>query len=167
MLRLYIESEQSNYETQVIEDAEAEFRAIKLYNSDIEQKIISEIDQGTLKNQLQFIDRFGETLSTSYLSTGCKAVLVALHRPTKLVSFKECGYNARDIAIQTIKDGNILIKFPLRTFGWDITLPDIEIDVELDGYHFTSLSRLNDYFTDERPYTPDLETPGIEKLEEM
>lgn len=67
----------------------------------------------------------------------------------------------------TIKDGNILIKFPLRTFGWDITLPDIEIDVELDGYHFTSLSRLNDYFTDERPYTPDLETPGIEKLEEM
>lgn len=47
----------------------------------------------------------------------------------------------------------------------DTELSDTEIDVELDGYRFTSMDRLNHYFDDERYIMePDMGWEGIEKL---
>ncbi len=168
MLNLYVDKEvqnrQVNITIPIVNDVEAEFRKIELTGSEIENKLIQQIDKGKFKNKLQFIDRFDQVLPTKFLSTGCKAALVALHTKDKLINLDECGFNARDIIIRTLKDGNVMIRFPDVTFAWPANIDDMQIDVQIDGYRFTSLDRLNTYFSDERPFPPDLTTLGISKI---
>lgn len=163
MLNIYLDDEMEKVDKEVIDDVEIAFRKFRLDCSDLEQKLVQNIEQGRLLDSFRFIDRFGITLSTKFMSTGCKAALVVIHNPDKVVNLKECGFNARDEIVSNIRDGSIIIRYPTMLFNTVEHTSDV--DVQIDGYRFTSMNRLNIYFSEERPSTPDMGKPGIEKLQ--
>lgn len=145
MLELYY-SHQVPRGCEVIADAEAAFLRTKVENTELNAKLMSDIDQAQYVNAAEFVDRFGRTLPISELSTGCKTALVIVCNSDKVVDLKECGHNARDAIIRNIRNGKVLFTFD------DITIDypgfcDFEIDVLIDGEHYTSLDALNLYLT--------------------
>ncbi len=144
----------------IITDVEREFDNLKLTGSFLENLVINKIELGSFKDALHFTDRFGDKLPINFMSTGCKAALVVLNNPDKLVDLKECGLNARDTII-TYLDGNVLLTFSTITFYNENFHDKNNIKVCLDNYVFTNLDRLNYYLTDERPYVPDMSRKGI------
>ena len=101
------------------------------------RKAVSVIDNET------FIDRFGQSLYVSELSTGCKAVILALIKPNKLINFIEAGLNARDYAIENLKSGKVLIEYPYTTFTGKNT---IDCYLPQFGYAFSTIDRLNYFY---------------------
>ena len=75
-------------------NVEGAFEGLNLTGSKEEKSIIQDIDKGEYLDNFYFIDRFGSKIQRCYLSTGCKAALVVLHNPDKLVNTVECGKNA-------------------------------------------------------------------------
>ena len=145
MLELYYRYNSPNgYE--LITDAEEAFMLMRIKKTELAAKLISEIDRAQYIDETEFLDRFGRTLPISRLSTGCKTALVVAHNPDKVVDLLECGYNARDAIIRNIRDGKVLFSFndiSINYPGFD----DLEIDVLIDGKHFTSLDALNLYLS--------------------
>ena len=143
-------------------DIEVEFMKFRLKDSILNRMIIEIIEKGRYNDEDSFIDRYGFKLYDSEMSTGCKAALCVANNPDKLYNLKECGYNAQDLIISILKEGNIII--PDR----DMTIynygTDKKIDVKLDDYRFTDLDRLNYYIFDERPFKPEM-TEGIEYVQ--
>lgn len=143
-------------------DIEVEFMKFRLKDSMINRKIIEIIEKGKYNDEYSFIDRYGFKLYDSEMSTGCKAALCVANNPDKVFNLIECGINAQDVIITTLKEGNIII----RDRG--ITIVDYstdgKIDVELDGYRFTNNDRLNYYIFDERPFKPEM-TEGVEYVQ--
>ena len=148
--------------TEQFNNMEMEFDKIRLTGSNKERSIIKFIENGTYNNDYSFIDRFGLKLDISEMSTGCKAALCVANNPKKVFNLIECGVNAQDVIITTLKEGNIII----RDRG--ITIVDYskdgKIDVELDGYRFTNTNRLNYYIFEERPFKPE-KTEGVEYVQ--
>ena len=163
MLTIYIDKTTLPVE----HDVEKLFSQTKLTDTPLNRKLIQVIEQGTYNDPYSFIDRFGFKLYTEDMSTGCKAALCVANNPDKVVDLVECGYNARDAIIHFCNTGNILYHES------SLTIESMEehyvIDVALNGYHFTSVDRLNKYIQDEMipGVYPDLDREGIEKLEEL
>ena len=129
-----------------ITDAEKAFMLMRITQIELATRLIAEIDQARYVDETEFVDRFGRTLPISKLGTGCKTALVVAHNPDKVVDLLECGYNARDAIIRNIRDGKVSFSFN----GISINYPgfdDFEIDVLIDGEHFTSLDALNLYLS--------------------
>ena len=146
-----------------VTDVEMLFKQIKIRGTIEECTVISKIEQGKYNDENSFIDRFGYKLYLSELSTGCKAALCVLNRPDILINLIECGINAVDVILTTCKKGNVV----MRDRG--ITIKDYsedgKIEVELDGYVFTTVKRLNYYLFNERPFEPDFSIGGIEHVQ--
>lgn len=127
----------------IIFDVEYEFMGLSLTGTDIDNSIINYIEQGKYYDDTSFIDRFGVKCYYDCMSTGCKAALLVANRPNKVVNCIECGSNALEAIILYCKDGEILV--------YADTLDNVhlannrEVDVELNGIHFTSSSKLDRY----------------------
>lgn len=164
---LYIDSiERSSVilDKTTILDIEGEFSCLNLKDNELNRKLIKEIEHGEYINSVTFKDRFGVTLSTEDLSTGCKAAILLGSNPDKRVSLLECGSNALISVYKNIKQGKALVYDRYAKF--DTLHPNnIIIDVVLNGYRFTTLDRLNYYITDEQGYDVDLSREGIQCLE--
>lgn len=131
-----------------IYDIDSRFSRIKVKNTDYNKRLVASIDKGILLDNGYFIDRFNVTLRTSCLSTGCKAGILVNEFPTQLVAVIECGGNALYQILKNCQEGHILMYDQLSGIPSD-TLEDTAIDVLLNGFRFTSLNRLNHYFTEE------------------
>ncbi len=160
MLKLCI-AESNSLETPKT-DIEALFKQIRIKGTNEEKAVISKIEQGKYNDDTSFIDRFGYKLYLSELSTGCKAALCVLNKPDMQIDLIECGINALDVILSICKSGSVI----MRERG--VTIKDYsedgKIEVELDGYLFTTVDRLNYYLFNERPFTPDLTIGGIQHV---
>lgn len=158
MLKLVID-EQGNAP---LTDVEELFRQIKVKGTPKEREVISKIEQGTYNDENSFIDRYGYKLYLSELSTGCKAALCVLNKPDVQINLIECGINALDVILTVYKNGSVIMR------DRDVTIRDYseheDIEVELDGYLFTTVDRLNYYLFEERPFKPDLSIGGINNV---
>lgn len=155
MLTIFVDTVDSN---NIVRNVEEQFAKIKLTGSEIEKKLIAEIEQGTYNDEYSFIDRFGYKLYNTELSTGCKAALCVVNCPNLVIDLIECGLNARDIIIGLCKDGNVLIQEN------GVTIVDYfgqPIDVKIDSYRITSVDRLNKYIFSERPFEPVINSEDI------
>ena len=162
MLRLYLDEIPDNLN--VINDVEKQFALFHLQCTDKEKELVQKIEQGNLINSTSFIDRFGYKLYLSELSTGCKAALCVLNSKDSVINLTECGLNARDIIISLCDTGAVLIDTNSATIS-NIYSQEQNICVQVDHYLFTNVDRLNQYIFNERYFEPDLNIPGIEKLE--
>lgn len=158
MLKLSIAD--SNTQETPITDVEALFKKIRIKGTPEEMEVISKIEHGKYNDDSSFIDRFGYKLYLSELSTGCKAALCVLNKSDLQINLIECGINALDVILTTCKNGSVI----MRERG--ITIKDYsengKIEVELDGYLFTTVERLNYYLFNERPFEPDFSIGGIQ-----
>lgn len=163
MLNLYLR-EDGIPEVDTIVDVERAFEEVVLTGSPEEHRMLEEIEHAKYKDSHHFIDRFGNTLYISNLSTGCKAALVVIHNPEKLVDLRECGWNARD-AVFTLQRGNVLVSDPSDTINSMRFCR--EVSVQIDGFVFTDLARLDYYLGSERPYRPNMEMEGVCSVEDF
>ena len=108
MLQIFV-NKVDNKEYELINNVESAFLSVKLTGTELERKLIEEIEQGKYNDGESFIDRFGYKIRISELSTGCKAALCVLHFPNKVINLCECGVNARDIVINYCPSGRVLI----------------------------------------------------------
>lgn len=163
MLTLYLDYLDKSLEKDVVCDVEKEFETFELCGSEDERLFINKIEKGQYNSEdnLSFIDRFGFKLHKNQMSTGCKAALCVLRNPDKIIDLSECGLNARDIILSFCKNGAVFIKDYGITF---VDYTNSSVSIKLDNYAFTSISRLNYYVFNERPFHPDLDREGISCL---
>lgn len=164
MLHIRIKSWEK-IDKQARDDIDYLFELVKLKDDEITRKLLSEIDEAIYNDSISIIDRFGMKLPLLDISTGCKAALLVAYNPDIEYDLTECGWNARDAIIKNIKNGRILLLNEGVTISYDED--DVEIDVEINGYEFTRVSRLNDYIHDEWPLEPDLDTDGVKQIANM
>jgi hypothetical protein len=144
-------------------DIEAQFSEIQLVDTVLNRTILREIEQAEYCDEYSFIDRFGYKLRKDNLSTGCKAALIVANRPDIKIDTQECGYNAIGVIVTRCKKGNIILMDTGLTIPYDTDdESQRDIDVELDGYRFTDIDRLNEYL--KYMQIPKDGTPGVEKL---
>ena len=154
-----------NNDEKVLTNVHKEFAKLDFKNTSINSKLLKEIEGGTYKDSTHFIDRFNDKVPTSFLSSGCKAAIVVASHPDREIDITEAGINARDSIIRNIKDGYIAMYYPGSTITYGSDDSDVQsIDVELDGYRFTSLKRLNYYIKEEMGWEPDMNLEGISKV---
>jgi hypothetical protein len=162
MLRIFVDEVPKDIKMEIVNNVEEQFAKIAVHGTDLDRKLIKEIEQGKYNDEQSFIDRFGFKLYNSELSTGCKAALCVANTSDKVINLQECGLNARDEIIRYCTTGNILIDENA------ITISNFEksdsIDVHIDNYNITSISRLNKYIFSERPFEPDMSLEGIKCL---
>lgn len=160
MLEIFIERPENE---KVIEDVEMAFLEIKLKGTELEKKVIESIENGKWNDDKSYIDRFGFKLYNSEMSTGCKAALVVINNPNEIISLNECGFNARDIIVSNCNNGKVYVENAEYVTFDDISYSG-QIDVKIDGYAINSISRLNYYINNERPYKPNLRIGGISNV---
>lgn len=154
MLTIYMDTKDKD----IVRDIEEQFAKIKITGTEIEQKLISEIEHGKYCDSTFFKDRFDAKLYLSDMSTGCKAALCVVNCPELIIDLLECGLNARDIIINLCKDGKVFME------DNGITIVDYfnkPIDVKIDNYRIKSVDRLNKYIFCERPFAPELNSEDI------
>lgn len=82
MLNVYIYGQASDAkgvipkDKDLIQDPEVAFLMTRISADSTDAKLVEAIDEGRLIDGRTFVDRFGVTLYTSCLSTGCKAALL-------------------------------------------------------------------------------------------
>lgn len=157
MLKIIFQDEidTAQLNSMLIADVEVAFDAIQIKGTQTERELLRIIEQAQYNDSTSFIDRFGAKLYFSELSSGCKAALCVCNYADKIISLLECGLNARDAIINVCSKGAILIA------DNSITIQELSstICVELDGYAFSTVSELNRYINDIRPF------PYTQKLE--
>lgn len=169
MLNIYLSKdfEPNNIGLKLITDIDSYFTTIKVDDTDVNRRLINEIDYGKYLDSISFIDRFGFKEMIQHLSTGCKTALLTVNNPHILVDSLEMGVNARDSLIRNGRNGSLYLHYndvPICFSG-----EDLEVDINLTDinhtYHFTSLDRLNYYLmyeSDSCELLSDL--PGVELI---
>lgn len=146
MLNITID-ENFGCERKVKTDIEKLFDMTKLRGSDKEKELIQKIEKGEYNDCNSYIDRFGFKLHKSEMSAGCKTALCIVEHPDMLIDTMECGLNARDIIVNLIHDGNIIINYN------DAPIEDMKkseaISVKIDGKIFNDITELNAYLKEE------------------
>lgn len=91
------------------------------------------------------------------MSTGCKAALLAVSHPDKIINLRECGYNARDAILLNLKEGHVVVYWdgmiisPSKLqFDDNGIMKDTDIEIENGGKVFNSLDKLNEYLLYEK-----------------
>ena len=167
MLKLIIDKSYNKYS---LMDMEKEFdMSGPIKDNKLSRKAIQEIEEGEYCDEHSIIDRFGYKLYRENISTGCKTALVLANNPNAIVDETEIGPNARDSIIRNFNQGTLILRRDGLTVAnyydkdYNITNTD-KIDVECDGYHFTSLKSLNQYLFIGCEDEPDEDDPGVTKL---
>ena len=159
MLHLRISSEPTDF------DVEDEFDKILIDDRPIVRKIIKDIEQGEYLSPYYFCDKRRGNIEIWNLSTGSKAAILAALRPEMNINLIECGYNTIGFILKYMTEGHITVHpyicdWSIFRFG-DYT----NCDVELEGYRFTDISKLNEYLTEYWPNPLPYLYDGIEELE--
>lgn len=117
MLEVYIYAHGTRVEEAVpsgmelIRDPEAYSSCLELRCDDIDRDLVRVIEEGTLLDGSRFLDRFGVTLYTQQLSTGCKAALM-VNNSDKVIDLRECGVNAISAILSLCKSGRVAMTAP-------------------------------------------------------
>lgn len=136
------------------------FPTFKLIGTELDKKIIADIEQGEYVSNTEYKDRFGRTLPIWYMSTGCKIALCVANLPDTLIDLIECGDNALVAIFKYCNKGNVRLFDDSKEIVVD---KDFNCDIQFDGYHFTLFSRFQYYLKDEYCYCkPDMNIGGIE-----
>lgn len=92
-----------------------------LLNDGVIKNLIRKIDKSELIAPRILRSRFGDELSPTYLSSGCKAaILVYLSKPNECVNTVECGNNAL-IEILKLPKGNVYMPmYPITTENFKV-----------------------------------------------
>lgn len=140
-------------------DVEESFSKIigKVIDTYAVHKLIADIDKGTYLDMSHFVDRFGNKLPMSALSTGCKAGLCTLFSED-IISMQECGANAISAIIWYCKQGSILLDFDYHGL---ISFDAPEIDVLIRDYYFKDMLSLVDYIENIFPDAPKSDMKGV------
>ena len=130
MLNIYIGKENLPADKKFINDVEAVFLNVDMYGSIFQKNVIEVIDKGRYLDKSKYIDRFGNHLYLSDLSTGSKALLLTEAFPDMIINFDEVGLNAISL-LSGIGEGNIF--FSSRSdsilYNKDVTLNGLGITV--------------------------------------
>lgn len=94
MLNIYIGRDKLPKDKKFILDVETAFLNVDMFGSEFQKSVIKEIDRGEYLDKSRFVDRFGNYLYLSELSTGSKALLLAEAFPNLIINFDEVGLNA-------------------------------------------------------------------------
>lgn len=154
---------QHRYKIKQEQNIDALFMKLKIKVTNEAKQLVADIDHGKLIDSYSFIDRFGNQHNLNDLSTGCKAALLVCFGNNE-IDFTSSGQNAIEATIRNVKHGKMVIPTPGSDMEYDIDNPE-QIDVEIDGYRFGTIPRLNDYIQEEWPDEPDLDTGFVEKVE--
>lgn len=136
-----LKSTKEKYQTRT--DINKMFDMIDVKGTEKERLALQLIDKATYKNELEVIDRFGDKISISNISTGCKAVIVILNSKEP-ISTIECGMNALSVIFSLCDNGTVYVrdiwdKFPV-IYNSDV------VSIEIDGKTFKSFKAFNDYW---------------------
>lgn len=158
MLKIYIQGiDKIPSDKKIIVDTDFEFSQILNVPLDSRlQKIIQIVDGAELRSDNKIVDRFGETLPVSCISSGSKAAVVILMNPDCIVDLKECGSNARDAILTYLDTGSIIMEDPVLNAKIAYRENKL-IDVWNDGYWFGNLSKFSEYIQDIKPSDPCLD----------
>lgn len=121
---------------ELIRDPDAVFMETKLAADSTDAKLVEVIDGGKLVDGQTFVDRFGVTLYTSNLSTGCKAALL-VNNTDNVVDLRECGINAISAIFSFCHKGHVTLSLP----GLDLTdfSEGAEVAINIEGHVFTKV----------------------------
>lgn len=158
MLKVYIRGvDNVPSDKKIIVDTDFEFSQILNVPLDSRlQKIIQVVDGAELRHNNKIVDRFGETLPISCISSGSKAAVVILMNPEYIVDLKECGSNARDAILTYLNTGAVIMEDPVLSAKIAYR-EDKLMDVWNDGYWFGTLSKFREYVQDIKPSNPCLD----------
>lgn len=119
------------------------------------REILKDIDHAHYSDEYSFIDRFGFKLRAEELSTGSKAAILVANHPELWIDLTSSGINARDSIIRHLRNGRVILpkEGPTIQFDPDDATTEV-IEVNLCGYMFNRISKLNDYMHDEWPDAP-------------
>ncbi len=129
------------------------------------RKIVKDIEQGEYLSPYYFRDKFGGDHEIWNLSTGSKAALLIALRPEMKISLIGCGYNVIGFILKYMKEGHITVHPYICDWAIYRLGDDTSCDVELEGYRFTDISKLNEYLTEYWPNPLPYRSDGIEELE--
>ena len=144
MLHLYNEDEIEQNSSLVIRDVEDAFLGIQLVDDKTTRQILKAVDGATCLNGNTVKDRYGISIYTSRLSTGCKAALCVHYLKDKIIDLVECGYNARDAVILNCKEGNAVFYYRDLNVSWGLS-EDAPINVLYENIEFYSTKEFNKY----------------------
>lgn len=147
MLKMYIrERGDIPKNVEVIHDVEKEFSLLDdVKNTETVHELMRYIEHANWCNEYSFIDRFGCKLYISNLSTGCKAAILAVLSPDKIVDLRECGANARNAIVTFVKDGSIIMDENDLDLDLGLCKKGIKINVSYNGKIFKDILSLNNY----------------------
>lgn len=153
MLNIFIRNEDkipSNIE--VITNVEEAFGKLNgIPKNEITKGLVKSIEKSELVDSDTVIDRFGYKLRLADISTGCKAALLVSLSPERIIDLKECGSNAIDAIVMTIKNGKVLMRYPSKGFD-DADFEGRTIECKNDKYVFKSVDDLNHYLLNDKPF---------------
>lgn len=136
-----LKSTKEKYQTRT--DINKMFDMIDVKGTEKERLALQLIDKATYKNELEVVDRFGDKISISNISTGCKAVIVILNSKEP-ISTIECGMNALSVIFSLCDNGTIYVRDIWDKFP-EVVSSD-KVNIEIDGKKFESFKAFNDYW---------------------
>lgn len=110
------------------------------------REVIEKVEQGRYKSKSQIYDRFGQILPVDFISTSSKALIVTKEYPTYVFNFEEVGTNVGKV-LKNITEGSVYIPpniLRVYEFGYE----DSNVDIELDGKNFKTLSEFAYYISE-------------------
>lgn len=130
-------------------DIEEIFDRTEVRDTPLVRKFIQEIEQGEYISPRFFKGRYGGELSTTCLSTGCKAAIILALGYKDTLDLTECGHNAINKILKNCSHGKVILDRPYP-FSWSTkTSNDDSCSIEFDGHKFTGLNSLYYYINDE------------------
>lgn len=143
MLNLYLPEEKDEL-SNVVKNVDKVFYGMAVEDTELNRKLMKEIDGAEYLNQAEFIDRFGLKLSLDDISTGCKVALCIAQNPDMIFDTIECGYNARDTIILNCRNGSMIF-YDMGVTIRDKCEFDTPIDVNFGGKRFNTTGSFNSW----------------------
>ncbi len=104
MLKFYLTKEQVPVGKKVLMDVEHEFGKAQIPFNEYSKSAVKEIDRGRLLSGILYESEYGPEVFVSFLSTGCKAALLA-PIVTGVLNLSEAGVNALCFILGNVQDG--------------------------------------------------------------
>lgn len=129
----------------VVMDVESAFLCLKINWDDTSKRILNRIEKAQYYDDSRFVDRFGIVLYNSFMSTGCKAALLAYSNPDCVINLLECGEEAKAVLLSHCVNGMVLDDVRYTNYYLDA---DDCVDIVIGDMRFTSVEELRAYLED-------------------